>query len=593
MKKLRTGTNLIRIFLNAGIILSLAGIVYSLAPTVSNKLLLASLYLTNVFVMTAVIWILTARKLPVRIRQIAIAMNRAAEGKLTERVAFEGETEISLLAENFNSMMERLSGAITKVHFSLQELKNISSTIGLLSQKGVSSAAVQTECLKRASTAIREINSSITDISMPIVTLASLSSDNSNAMSELSQSLQTTTQCIESLVTSVEEVSSSITETTSAVRQIMENSTILAADTTRTATLVGEMDNAIKQIVAQAADTSRIAETVRKDAEDGWKAVDATISGINEIKLSSTVTFNAIENLSKRVANIGKILSVIDEVAEQTNLLALNASIIAAQAGDRGKSFSVVAIEIKNLAKRTGNYTREISEIILGVREEMERAVKAITHSEKRIVEGSELSQISGSALRKIVDGIQVASNYMVEINKTALSQAEAGAGMQQAMDRVAEMVGQIAHATQEQSHASELITSAVERMRNLTREVIHSINNHQNTAMQVVNSSEEINNMVVEICEASVLQTGSSMQISSSLDDFEESTNVQVSSTLVMDEILLKLLLQINVLQKEMEQFKVHELPKAVDFPLGLDGNTSLAAAEIAPEQEAGAVEH
>ncbi len=568
MKKLRTGTNLIRISLYAGIILSLVGIVTTLSPTTHYHTLLAVLFVFNAIVMTAVIWILTARKLPVRIRQIAAAMNKVAEGELTERVSFEGETEISLLAENFNTMMERLSGAITKVHYSLRELKIISSTIGQLSQKGVSSAAVQTECLKRATSAIREINSSITDIASPIVTLSTLSTENSNAMAGLSQSLQLSTQCIESLVIAVEEVSSSITEMTYALGQIKENTTILAGNTTRTASLVGEMDNAIKQIAVQATDASRIAETVRKDAEDGWKAVDATISGINEIKLSSTVTFNAIENLSKRVANIGKILLVIDEVAEQTNLLALNASIIAAQAGERGKSFSVVANEIKNLAKRTGSHTREISEIILGVREEMDRAVKAITHSEQRIAEGGELSQISGSALRKIVDGIQAASTFMAEINNTALNQVQAGIGMQQAMDRVAEMVGQIAHATLEQSHGSESITEAVEKMRNLTGEVIRSIKHHQNTAIQVVNSTEEINNMVAEICEVSVLQSGSSRQISSSLDDFEQSTNVQVSSTLVMDEILSKLLYQINVLQKEMEPFKVKELPRAVVLP-------------------------
>lgn len=219
------------------------------------------------------------------------------------------------------------------------------------------------------------------------------------------------------------------------------------------------------------------------------------------------------------MANIGKILSVIDEVAEQTNLLALNASIIAAQAGDRGKSFSVVATEIKNLAKRTGNHTREISEIILGVREETARAVNAITHSEKRIAEGSELSQRSGSALRKIVNGIQDASSYMAEIHKTALSQSKASDGMQLAMDRVAEMVEQISNATREQSYGSELITSAVERMRNLTQEVMHSISNHQNSTAQVVNSSEKINGMVVEICEAVILQAGSSQQISSSMD--------------------------------------------------------------------------
>ncbi len=257
------------------------------------------------------------------------------------------------------------------------------------------------------------------------------------------------------------------------------------------------------------------------------------------------------------MANIGTILSVIDEVAEQTNLLALNASIIAAQAGERGKSFSVVAVEIKNLAKRTGINTREISEIILGVREETERAVKAITISEKRISEGSALSRRSGEALLKIVDGIKAASSQMMAISTTAVNQTEAGKAMRLAMDRVADMVEQIAHATQEQSHGSELITAAVERMRDITSEVMHSINTHQNSASQVVNANERINLMVADICDASVLQSASAERIGESLKDIEESTDVHVTSTLVMDEVLVKLARQIDVLQDEMGRFK------------------------------------
>ena len=557
MKKLKTGTNLIRTLLVLGIILSMIGLFATLTPEVPNRVILALIYTFNIFFMVAVIWILLARKLVPRIRQIATAMNKAADGELTERVSFMGESEMSLLAENFNSMMERLAGAITKVHSSLHELRNISGTIQQLSEKGISSAAVQSESLKRTSTAIREINHSITDISGSVVTMSSLSSSNTSSMTGMAQSLASTMLHLESLVLSVEEVSASIIEMASAVRQIEENAAILATDTTRTASLVTEMDYAIKQIGSQAADTSRIAEAVRNDAEDGWKAVDATIAGINEIRSSSAITFDAIENLSKRVANIGKILSVIDEVAEQTNLLALNASIIAAQAGERGKSFSVVAVEIKNLAKRTGNNTREISEIILGVREDTDRAVKAITLSEKRISEGSALSQRSGEALLKIVDGIKAASSQMMEINTTAVSQAEASKAMRLAMDNVAEMVEQIARATQEQSDGSELITSAVERMRGITREVMHSISTHQNSASQVVNANEEINAMVAEICDASLLQSTSAERISESLKDIEESTDVHVTSTMVMDEVLVKLARQIDVLQDEMGRFK------------------------------------
>ena len=559
MKKLRTGTNLIRTFLMLGIFISMAGLIVTVITTSPNHLLISTLFIINIFALVMVVRMLAARNLPARINQIAAAMNRAAEGELAERVALTGETEISLLADNFNSMMERLGGAISKVHVSLSELRDVSTTIGQLSEKGVSSAAVQSERLKRTSAAIREINESISNISTPIVTMSSLSSSNSSSMSVMSSSLESTTMHLESLVHAVEDVSSSIIQMAAAARQIKENAGILATDTSRTATLVNEMDIAIKQIGAQSIDTSRIAETVKTDAEDGCKSVNATIEGINEIKKSSAVTFDAIENLSKRVANIGKILSVIDGVAEQTNLLALNASIIAAQAGERGKSFSVVASEIKDLAKRTGNHTREISEIIMGVREETERAVKAITLSEKRISEGSVLSEQSGMALRKIVEGIDIASSRMVDISKTALSQTQSSVVMQKAMARVAEMVDQIALATHDQSHGSELITSSVERMRNITREVMNSITNHQNSAVQVIKANDEINDMVVQICEASILQAGSSQQIAESLNDFEESTEVHVASTMVMDEVLLKLARQISVLQNEMERFKVN----------------------------------
>jgi len=557
VKKLRTGTNLIRICLVVGIIISAAGVSLTASFNSPNRVTVGVLFLFSVLSQAAVFWILITRRLAERINHIASAMNKAADGELGERVAFDGETEISLLAEKFNSMMERLSGAISKVHISLSELRSISATIAQLSEKGVSSAAVQSEVLKRTSQSIREINQSIGDISGSVVTLTSLSSSNSSSMTVMSHSLESTTQHLESLVLSVEEVSSSIVEMAAAIGQIESNAGILMADTSITSTLVFEMDKAINQIGTQANDTSRIAESVKKDAEEGWVSVDATIAGINEIRASSTITFDAIENLSKRVANIGKILSVIDEVAEQTNLLALNASIIAAQAGERGKSFSVVAGEIKELAKRTGNHTREISEIILGVREETERAVKAITLSEKRIAEGGELSRKSGEALRKIVNGIQIASEQMIEINKTALNQAEASGAVQQAVSRVAEMVEQIARSTQEQSYGSELITTAVDRMRNLTSEVMRSINSHQNSASQVISASEKINTMVKDICEESMVQTGSSEKIADSLRDFEESNEVHVTSTMVMDEVLIKLARQIEVLQNEMARFK------------------------------------
>jgi methyl-accepting chemotaxis protein len=86
----------------------------------------------------------------------------------------------------------------------------------------------------------------------------------------------------------------------------------------------------------------------------------------------------------------------------------------------------------------------------------------------------------------------------------------------------------------------------------------MHSISSHQHSATQVIKANNEISGIVVQISEASVLQAGNFQQIGESLSDFEESTKVHVTSTLVMDEVLEKLARQIDVLQKEMERFKV-----------------------------------
>ncbi|MBI5483328.1 MAG: methyl-accepting chemotaxis protein, partial [Deltaproteobacteria bacterium] len=235
MNKLRIGTNVIRSFLVLGIIISIAGLIYSIVSAEADHLLLSVLFAINIAAQLAVIRILIARNLPARIKLMTKAMNRAAEGELSERVVLEGETEISLLADNFNAMMEQLSGAIKKVHASLTELRKISATIGQLSEKGVSSAAIQSECLKRTAAAIREINRSITDVSTPIVTLTSLSTSNTASMTDMSGSLEVTTRHLESLVNSVEDVSSSIIEMASSARHIKENAVILATDTSRTA----------------------------------------------------------------------------------------------------------------------------------------------------------------------------------------------------------------------------------------------------------------------------------------------------------------------------------------------------------------------
>src|SRR4030066_2549403 len=98
---------------------------------------------------------------------------------------------------------------------------------------------------------------------------------------------------------------------------------------------------------------------MKNPSERGVKTLNAAIKGMKDIKNDIFSLSETINKLGKKSVDIGKILSVIDDVADRTTLLALNAAILASQSGEHGKGFAVVAEEIKALARRTTEPTSQ------------------------------------------------------------------------------------------------------------------------------------------------------------------------------------------------------------------------------------------
>jgi methyl-accepting chemotaxis protein len=297
---------------------------------------------------------------------------------------------------------------------------------------------------------------------------------------------------------------------------------------------------------------------VRRDAETGKKAVDATIAGISAIKRSSRITYEVIETLSTKAENIGAILSVIDEVAEQTNLLALNAAIIAAQAGEHGKGFAVVADEVKDLAERTTSSTREISEVIRGVQDETRRAVEAMGEAERKIADGELLSVKSGEALTKIVSGVNRATAQVTGIARATEEQAQESQLIQKAMDKVSEMVRQISRATQEQGKGSGLIMTAVERMKGLTTQVKGATREQAKVGKFIAQTTEDITGMIRQIKRACDEQNRGGEMILKAIADMQRSAGLNLDASRMLDDTVDNLARHTGDLQHEMDRFKL-----------------------------------
>jgi len=124
--------------------------------------------------------------------------------------------------------------------------------------------------------------------------------------------------------------------------------------------------------------------------------------------------------LGKSSEEIGIIVSVIDEIADQTNLLALNAAIEAARAGEQGKGFSVVAEEIRKLAERTVNSTKDISSEIARIQNDVKLTIDSINNNVEEVAKGSELVNEAGVALNQIRDLITGTSDMNQQIASSA-----------------------------------------------------------------------------------------------------------------------------------------------------------------------------
>ncbi|MWV12636.1 HAMP domain-containing protein [Pseudomonas sp. R-28-1W-6] len=208
-------------------------------------------------------------------------------------------------------------------------------------------------------------------------------------------------------------------------------------------TAATEMSSAVHEVARNAqhaADAARSAET---QSREGAQVVGATIHAIRQLAHEVESASSTIQTLEQETANIGAVLAVIKGIAEQTNLLALNAAIEAARAGEQGRGFAVVADEVRALAARTQDSTKDIQQMIERLQIGVQNAVKAM-HS------GSE----------KARDSVERAAGVDGALSATGDSVA-----------RINDMAAQIATACEEQSSVTEEIARNINDIRDLSNE--------------------------------------------------------------------------------------------------------------------------
>ena len=219
----------------------------------------------------------------------------------------------------------------------------------------------------------------------------------------IADSINATVTELYGVVTGIDTAAKQVTGATDEARVVASGLASSArAQSTRikdAATAVQLMTRSITEVSETATRSADVAKHTLDAAETGAQAVHSSITNMESIRAQIQETSKRIKRLGESSQEIGEIVDLISDITEQTNVLALNAAIQAAAAGEAGRGFTVVAEEVQRLAERSATATNEIAALVKTIQSDTQDATTAMEQSTQRVVEGTRLSDSTGSAL--------------------------------------------------------------------------------------------------------------------------------------------------------------------------------------------------
>ncbi|WP_423360429.1 methyl-accepting chemotaxis protein [Pseudomonas citronellolis] len=227
---------------------------------------------------------------------------------------------------------------------------------------------------------------------------------------------------------------------------------------------MSQMSAAVGDVAEHAQSTAAVARRSNDEALDGQRQLATTLGSLRELGEGVRHAAQQAQGLAEQTLNISKVLDVIRSVAEQTNLLALNAAIEAARAGEAGRGFSVVADEVRALAKRTGDSTREIEQLIGAIQQGTGRTVEALQQSAEQAEHTQGQASAADRALAQIIEAARSIDERNRRIAESVEHQAAMARDIETNLGNIRDLSNQSAAGSQQTSSAShELSRLAVD----------------------------------------------------------------------------------------------------------------------------------
>lgn len=233
-------------------------------------------------------------------------------------------------------------------------------------------------------------------------------------------------------------VAGNAADVSTTVSQIDESVNVLNDSTSTVAASIEQLTVSINHVRDNAEQTLSISRESAQLASSGGEAVSRTVGRMTDTAGRVHAAAQNVEELGTHTTSISDIVLVIREVADQTNLLALNAAIEAARAGEQGRGFAVVADEVRKLAERTSQATREIGDKISTVQARASQAVTEMSRMVEQVNTDADVAREAGDVMVRIQEHAHRVVEFADEINSALREQAIASDTIARQLETIA-----------------------------------------------------------------------------------------------------------------------------------------------------------
>lgn len=465
-------------------------------------------------VLCLLVSVFLSRDLIVPLRSLLKYTRRVGQGRLIRHRPFVTGDELGELAEQTAQTVSNLADIVTDIREASTALGEAARAVATRSVTLSEASRGQYDLADNTARSVDQLAARLESGKQEIDRLEEAVEGSSSAAIELHATAQQVNTSTGELAAETGDIRKASGEMLASTERLASRLSDLESFTAQTVSAVQLIEDRVNALRTDAVMSEQLSSDVLANTQSGRDALAQTVRAITESRQLVDETAGIVVSLRSRNRAINEIIETIRSVASRTTLLSLNASILAAQAGEHGASFQVVAEEIRQLAYGTTGKAREIAELIETIQVETERAANSIEEVMVRAGQNVAMAESTSRVLDEITQKAEESLSVVERTRRAVDDQSQSARSITQVVNQLGELVREFSRLGETQRYTGTQIATRIEQVQQQVARVNRASHEQVRASAQVTEGVETVNHTLQSVLRTLNEEIGASGDI-------------------------------------------------------------------------------